>query len=164
MIYVTHDQIEALAASNNLAIMLDGKIEALGHSQDIFIHPPSFKVGRFLGATNKLPCKQIRIEGDRAWVKVLDQEFWISRKCRELQANYVIFRPQNVFVVQPPRGDLLGKIVEYIAVDDRFMAKILVGEDIVEASGNLITDPDIHDVEAGDTVGIKILWELATLV
>ncbi len=51
-IYVTHDQIEALALSSMVAVMNDGKIEQLGRPRDIYEHPKSRFVAEFIGTSN----------------------------------------------------------------------------------------------------------------
>jgi iron(III) transport system ATP-binding protein len=51
-IYVTHDQIEALALSSMVAVMNEGKIEQLGRPRDIYEHPRSRFVAEFIGTSN----------------------------------------------------------------------------------------------------------------
>lgn len=51
-IYVTHDQVEALAMSNRIAVMNHGKIEQIGKPRDIYERPASRFVAGFIGTTN----------------------------------------------------------------------------------------------------------------
>ena len=53
-VYVTHDQTEALALSNVIAVMNQGKIEHLGHPRDIYEKPKSRFVADFIGTSNLL--------------------------------------------------------------------------------------------------------------
>jgi iron(III) transport system ATP-binding protein len=53
-VYVTHDQDEALAMADRLAVVRDGRIEALGPPRSLYLDPPSAWVAGFLGATNLL--------------------------------------------------------------------------------------------------------------
>src|SRR5438046_589459 len=48
-IYVTHDQLEALAMSNRVAVMRDGKIEQVGAPRAVYEHPRSRFVADFIG-------------------------------------------------------------------------------------------------------------------
>ncbi|MGH7247141.1 MAG: ABC transporter ATP-binding protein [Pseudomonadota bacterium] len=48
-VYVTHDQVEALALADRMAVMKDGRIEQLGPPEDIFNHPETEFVAAFLG-------------------------------------------------------------------------------------------------------------------
>jgi len=51
-LYVTHDQIEALAMSQTIAVMKDGKIIEMGEPREIYSRPKSRFVADFMGATN----------------------------------------------------------------------------------------------------------------
>jgi len=51
-VYVTHDQDEALAMADRLAVIRDGRIQALGNPRDLYLDPPDVWVAGFLGATN----------------------------------------------------------------------------------------------------------------
>lgn len=51
-IFVTHDQDEALAMSDRIAIMFDGKIAQLGAPQEIYERPLSSKIAAFIGEVN----------------------------------------------------------------------------------------------------------------
>jgi iron(III) transport system ATP-binding protein len=51
-IYVTHDQVEALAMSSRIAVMRDGKIEQVGKPRDIYESPKSRFVADFIGTSN----------------------------------------------------------------------------------------------------------------
>ena len=54
-IYVTHDQEEALAISDRVAILRAGKIEQIGSPEEIYHRPRTAFVAQFLGGTNMLP-------------------------------------------------------------------------------------------------------------
>ncbi len=51
-IFVTHDQQEALALSDRIAVMRDGRVEQLGTPEEIYDRPQSTFVADFVGATN----------------------------------------------------------------------------------------------------------------
>ena len=52
MIFVTHDQVEALAMADRIIVMLDGHIEQIGTPEDIYNHPVSDFVADFVGFEN----------------------------------------------------------------------------------------------------------------
>jgi iron(III) transport system ATP-binding protein len=54
MIYVTHDQVEALSLSDRIAIMNRGKVEHLGSPKDVYLRPATPFVQDFLGLTISL--------------------------------------------------------------------------------------------------------------
>jgi iron(III) transport system ATP-binding protein len=51
-VYVTHDQVEALAMSNRVAVMRDGKIEQVGAPREVYERPRSRFVADFIGTSN----------------------------------------------------------------------------------------------------------------
>ncbi|MCW2309380.1 ABC transporter ATP-binding protein [Rhodobium gokarnense] len=55
VIYVTHDQEEAMNLSDRIAIMRDGQIAQMGAPSEVYQHPTSAFVGRFLGEANLVP-------------------------------------------------------------------------------------------------------------
>ena len=59
MIYVTHDQIEALTFADRIAVMLDGAILQFGTPRELFERPSHTFVGYFIGSPgmNFFPCE-----------------------------------------------------------------------------------------------------------
>ncbi len=55
VLYVTHDQEEAMNLSDRVAIMRGGRIEQVGAPRDVYEHPANVFVARFLGEANLLP-------------------------------------------------------------------------------------------------------------
>jgi putative ABC transport system ATP-binding protein len=71
-VYVTHDQSEALALSDTIAVLSRGRIVQVGTPKDIYFRPASEFVARFLGATNLLPGKLLQAgsAGSRGTVEI----------------------------------------------------------------------------------------------
>jgi len=55
-VYVTHDQEEALAMSDRIAVMRDGVVEQLGSPEEVYEHPVRPFVAGFIGISNLLPA------------------------------------------------------------------------------------------------------------
>jgi len=51
-VYITHDQEEALNMSDRIAVMRDGKFEQIGTPQEVYDHPKTSYVARFVGSAN----------------------------------------------------------------------------------------------------------------
>ena len=60
VLYVTHDQSEALTLAHRIAIMREGRLVAHGPSRELYRHPPNRFAAEFLGRANLLP---VRLEG-----------------------------------------------------------------------------------------------------
>jgi iron(III) transport system ATP-binding protein len=56
MVYVTHDQTEAMVAADRIALMRAGKIAQIGTAHEIYESPATAFVATFVGGTNTLPA------------------------------------------------------------------------------------------------------------
>src|SRR6516165_7185933 len=67
-IYITHDQLEAMAMADRIAIMNQGRIEQIGTPQEIYDRPKTMFVADFIGSPpmNFLPFEAALQPGDRA--------------------------------------------------------------------------------------------------
>jgi 2-aminoethylphosphonate transport system ATP-binding protein len=76
VLYVTHDQTEALTLADRIAIMRDGRLSAFGPSQLLYRQPPNRFAAEFLGRANLLPVRldsigtdnNIRVAFARSWL------------------------------------------------------------------------------------------------
>ena len=71
VIYVTHDQEEAMALSDRVAVMNFGVIEQVGTPREIYQRPKTKFVADFMGKNNILPAKILEIKNGRATLEVL---------------------------------------------------------------------------------------------
>ncbi len=70
VLYVTHDQTEALTLANHIGIMRGGRLKAFGSAQSLFRHPPNRFAAEFLGRANLIPVTGLDgADGARAGVK-----------------------------------------------------------------------------------------------
>jgi len=72
IVYVTHDQIEAMTLADRIAIMKDGIIQQFDTPQGVYDNPANLFVAGFIGSPsmNFIPCRPVR--GDGGVVLVLD--------------------------------------------------------------------------------------------
>jgi spermidine/putrescine transport system ATP-binding protein len=71
-IYVTHDQDEAMTMSNRIAVMRHGRIEQLGHPEELYEHPTTAFVAGFLGVSNLLDGEVVDRNGALTHVRLSD--------------------------------------------------------------------------------------------
>jgi len=69
-IFVTHDQSEALAMSDTIIVMNNGRIEQEGSPQDVYNRPRSEFVARFLGNSNLLDGRIVAYDTDEVRIEV----------------------------------------------------------------------------------------------
>ncbi len=67
IVYVTHDQIEAMTLATQIAVLKDGKVQQLGTPAEIYNDPANIFVADFMGspAMNLIPAR-VEIRGDQA--------------------------------------------------------------------------------------------------
>jgi len=59
MIFVTHDQTEAMTLGDQLVVCFDGEVAQAGSASEVFLSPDRADVARFLGAMNTLPAATV---------------------------------------------------------------------------------------------------------
>jgi iron(III) transport system ATP-binding protein len=69
-VYVTHDQAEALAMSDRVAVFRDGRVQQIGSPIDIYRHPANLFVADFMGQANKLDGIVLGEDGSRCRVQI----------------------------------------------------------------------------------------------
>src|SRR5205085_11526537 len=62
-LYVTHDQEEALAISDRIAVMSAGRVQQVGTPAEIYSEPASPFVAEFVGTMNRIDCRVADDEG-----------------------------------------------------------------------------------------------------
>ena len=72
ILFVTHDQDEAMMMSDRIAVMDDGRIVQLGAPDEVYLHPETPFVAGFLGETNLLPGRCVAPQGGHAMVRFAD--------------------------------------------------------------------------------------------
>lgn len=95
-IYVTHDQSEALAMSDRIVVMSNGLIEQIGTGEEIYRHPLTRFVGRFIGEANLIEASVLSCTGGVMQVKAGSQPFAVTRPSDALQSE-----EQVAFLVRP---------------------------------------------------------------
>jgi multiple sugar transport system ATP-binding protein len=65
ILYVTHDQVEAMTLAQRIVVMNEGRIEQIGTPQEMYEQPQSRFVAGFIGSPsmNFIPCRLIEISG-----------------------------------------------------------------------------------------------------
>jgi spermidine/putrescine transport system ATP-binding protein len=97
-IYVTHDQEEALALSDRIAVMNGGRVEQLGTPEELYDQPRSRFVAGFIGTTNLLEGVVERIDGDTAVLRLADGERAAAKAGRVAIGDTVdlVIRPEEI--------------------------------------------------------------------
>lgn len=136
-LYVTHDQVEALAMSDQLAVMYEGEIVQEGSPREVYLHPTSAFTANFVGKTNVITGTANKSKGTVATAHgdiTVDVPAWADG-----DANVVVaFRPEAVTLTNPngaagantirttvSSASFIGEVLEYVltAGGDSFRVK-----------------------------------------
>lgn len=108
-VFVTHDQSEALALSNRMAIFDDGKLQQIGAPRDVYEMPQTRFVAEFLGDINILPLTSIQNQ-DTMSEGVFENQT-LRAKCRNDGAgSELAIRPEHMRITtsRPTSGNALA--------------------------------------------------------
>jgi ABC-type Fe3+/spermidine/putrescine transport system ATPase subunit len=119
VLFVTHDQSEALALSDALAIVRDGKLEQVGSPQDIYARPKTAFVRDFIGRWLRVKCRFVSSEAGIVAVTTGDgSDFLVegadwSQGARHDGKCLLVIRPEDVVVrrVGAAGSDLSGNML-----------------------------------------------------
>jgi putative spermidine/putrescine transport system ATP-binding protein len=114
VVYVTHDQEEAMNMSDRIAIMNRGRIEQVGMPSEVYERPSNAFVGRFLGEANILDGTIDGLEGDCATLRVGGLVLLARvRDAVTVGSRASLFvRPERVAIRLPGAGERSGNRVE----------------------------------------------------
>ena len=147
-LYVTHDQIEALAMSDRVAVMYGGEIVQEGTPWDVYSSPQSTFVAQFLGKANLLEGTLVERGSDGAPGTVETPHG--SLRCvvpEEADRNsrvIVSCRPESVALhtSRPAQRDnvLAGQITERTFLGDAVEYVVAVGDDLMTVKASGVSD------------------------
>jgi iron(III) transport system ATP-binding protein len=155
-VYVTHDQEEAMAISDRIAVMNKGVIEQIGTAEDLYRQPASVFVARFIGRSNLIPAIVTAIGGDRA-------DLTIAGVPHAIDHSGATFGPgQSVLANVRPEAVAIGPRGE--GLDGTVVTRTYLGEKIeyeVEVAGNRLqivrfNPPPSERFAPGDAVGLRL--------
>jgi len=98
VIFVTQDQLEALSLSDNLAVMMDGKILQQGRPQGIFSKPDSKEIADFVGVETILEGDIFKKEDNLCFVKVGEKIIEAVSEYDAGNSVFVCIRPEDVVI------------------------------------------------------------------
>lgn len=102
-IYVTHDQDEALAMSDRIAVMFDGDMEHVAPPEEVYERPATPRVASFIGRSNFLDATVTERSEDTVTVRLA-----VSGDVLTLPASGIADETEATVAFRPERGRLLG--------------------------------------------------------
>ncbi|GAN81727.1 ABC transporter ATP-binding protein [Acidocella aminolytica] len=167
-LFVTHDQEEAMAMSDRLAVMNNGKIEQVGTPAEVYDHPATEFVASFLGASNLIPGTIVQRKADTVQVKLEDGAL-VTLPAAALQPGTgndvkIGVRPEKFHVLAPAENAEPGwNMIEakagvsvYLGVSRQYMMESKTGRPLSVYAQN---SGRSEDLAHGETV--RLAWNPA---
>ncbi len=146
-IYVTHDQEEALAMSDTVVVMNEGRIQQIGSPEDIYNEPTNAFVADFIGESNILDG----IMREDYVVETFGRRFRCLDKGFEKDEPVdVVVRPEDIDIVPVSEGMLTGTVTS-------ITFKGMLFDVIVDFKGFKWLIQTTDGPKVGDRIGIRIV-------
>jgi len=128
MVYVTHDQIEAMTLADRIAVLKDGELQQIGTPYEIYNDPVSHFVADFMGSPgmNFIECI---VKDENLIIESGGKKYEISIPCKDalnksnLDVVLLGIRPEMLTEVQP------------LAVGNKFIQKVKFDVEVIEPMG-----------------------------
>ena len=158
MVYVTHDQTEAMTMADEIIVLDDGKISQIGQPMDLYHKPENMFVAGFIGSPkmNFVECTvkevwidKVELELSIGLTVILERSGGTLKKNQKLRLG---IRPQDLHLKNTPQNK------------DGWISKVVVVEKLgsgsflyLEENGNTIVveTKDNRDVRVGEKVNVK---------
>ncbi len=116
-VYVTHDQIEAMAMGDRIVVMSAAVVQQVGTPAEVYHDPANLFVARFIGSPGMNLVEGeysdgiIALSGNNSYTV---PKLWQNRLERQLSGKAIIlgFRPEAAEVGNPEQGQLVGEVYE----------------------------------------------------
>ena len=165
MVFVTHDQEEAMAIADRIGVMNAGELVQLGPPLDLYLAPRNMWIARFIGGhpINILDARVVD-NGQRAFL--MPNDHWPvalpDQIVRGLQGKltrpevYIGIRPEHVIIgsgAPSPLGEVAGEIFTRQILGTEILYEIRTGDGLLRA---VVPTAQLYDV--GQNVRIGIDW------
>ena len=145
-IYVTHDQSEAMALSDNIIIMKNGVVEQMGSPQEIYYHPVNEFVADFIGEANFLKGVMSGHNGTHALLTIEGHEMPIAGRddLKEGETYTVVLRPESGHLAD--QGGLPCKVIVSCFMGSYQNYHVMVGDTLVKLAEHNPKNKRIYQV------------------
>jgi putative spermidine/putrescine transport system ATP-binding protein len=143
-VYVTHDQGEAMALGDRVAVMRDGRIEQIGAPRDIYHHPKNAFVADFVGRVNRVPGRAVATGVEVPGGSVPDP-------AGRFRGTTLMFRPEDA-TLEEGASAWMGRIAAL-----SFQGECtLVTVEVAPQQTVLIEAPSRFALDVGASVGLRL--------
>jgi len=159
VVYVTHDQTEALSISDTIAVINEGRLVQLGSPLTIFSDPDTHFVGRFVGENNLIDGTITKVSGTTATITlssgdVIHQQL---EKCEEGSDVKLIIRHDSLVYTTESGDNCLKGTLHYKSYMGHFLQVEIELADGTTMMANITDDiAKIVNIPIGDPFTLKV--------
>ena len=161
VVYVTHDQEEALAVSDTVVVMNNAVVAQKGSPRELHDRPNTRFVADFIGGANVLPCEVASVQGDRATVRLGSLTLQTNNCEGRASQRHVAVRPNRVTVLPPGSPHALEATIQkatYVGEQMEYMVQTPLGD-------LFVTSPETDNpVAAGASVSLSFVQDDVVLL
>ncbi len=162
VLYVTHDQEEAMTLSDRVAVMRSGVIIELNTPAELYISPKHLFTARFVGESNLLRVKLLRRQAGVTEVganfgTLRTKNHYSSEEGRESR-YYFFVRPENIEIAREPARDRVLSANEFhgVVASVSFLGKTSEHRVTVGSDELIVHCPANHSVPVGEEVRLRV--------
>jgi iron(III) transport system ATP-binding protein len=156
-VFVTHDQEEAFALSDRVAVLDRGRLQQVGTPETLYATPVNAFVASFLGRANFFPATVDSVDGDRAVCRLPGGGTWTARLAADAPRApgaplRLMVRPEALALVSDwADGSLPGRVL-----DRRFAGASTFYRVSVEGGPEVLVQGRPDEANAGDAVSLAL--------
>ncbi len=131
VVYVTHDQEEALAVSDTVVVMSNATIAQKGSPRELHDRPRTRFVADFIGGANVLPCEVASVQGEQATVRLGALTLQTNQCEGSATQRHVAVRPNRVALLPPGSANALQAVIQkatYVGDQMEYMVQTPLGD------------------------------------
>lgn len=156
-IYVTHDQEEAMAISDQVAVMNAGTLQQIGSPYEIYAHPTNRVVADFIGRASFLKGKIVDVDDRQSIVRLLEDitlNVPFKQGMQKGDPVVAVVRPEAVDIVSVEEGDMTARVAVARYTGSVANYKLLLqGGNAIEVE--VMNPQEKGFLAEGTTIGIK---------
>ncbi len=172
-IFVTHDQEEAMAVGDRLAVLKKGVVKQIGTSDELYNKPKSAFVANFIGKMNFLNCTIEKVNDDKSCsISINDTDIKyeiISEKNHIEKLNkkdkaLIGARPEQLIITKEAQEETIeGKVLIIQHLGQFIRYEVQVDSKISENNFEIDMPKLVEDVKEQDTVFVTLKKDLTSL-
>ena len=142
MVYVTHDQAEAMALSDRIVVMDSGRVVQIAVPEDLWFQPASASVAHFLGGSNALSATAL----DSARVRLPDDSVvccTVDGACKAGEPVRLVIRPHSIRAAGPDEPSVRATVMRrgFLGVFHESVIRLTSGEELVAQTQRELGQP-----------------------